>query len=82
MVFLSKFSKSFSKDPVSVKFKIVEKSFLQPAFDCVKEDTSKQELSPYTAILPLGENGEVEEEVDENREEEEEDGRNLNVLPS
>lgn len=40
---------------------------MHPSLDSVEEDISKQELSPYTTILPLG--GRVED----NREEEEEE---------
>jgi hypothetical protein len=61
------FSKSLSSDPVKVKFKKVLNSSLQPSSDSMEDDISKQELSPYTTILPLG--GRVED----NREEEEEE---------
>ena len=73
---------------MSVKFRKEAKSFLQPASDCVNEETSKQELSPYTAILPLGndevvgkEGGEEkggggeEEEVEEEEEEKREEAK-------
>jgi hypothetical protein len=67
--FLCIFSKSLNSDPVKVKFKKVLNSALHPSLDSVEEDISKQELSPYTTILPLG--GRVEDNREEEEEEEE-----------